>query len=123
MKTALCLTLFVGLYLTGCGKENGAGKPPASPTNPPASTVGENPLNAPADYLGVLGKAQKSAVKVVDVASLTKAVEMFQASEGRLPKDLDEVVKQGYIPRIPDAPSGMKITYDAATGKVRVVKQ
>ena len=123
MKRMLCLTLFAGLLLVGCSKETPPAQPTQSSTNTAPSAASENPLNAPGDYLSSLAKAQKSAVKTVDLAALTKAIEMFQVSEGRLPKDLNELVTEGQISRIPAAPTGMKITYDPATGKVRVVNQ
>jgi hypothetical protein len=43
--------------------------------------------------------------------------------QGRYPKDLNELVSEKFIPRIPDAPAGMKIVYDANAGTVKVVKQ
>ena len=82
-----------------------------------------SPLNAPADYVGALGKAQQTAVKTVDTASLDQAIQMFAGEHGRNPKDLSELVEQKLINRIPDAPRGMKIVYDADAGKVRVVAQ
>ncbi len=47
---------------------------------------------------------------------------MFYVQEGRYPKDLQELVP-GYIPKIPDAPYGYKMTYDAASGTVKVAKE
>jgi hypothetical protein len=48
---------------------------------------------------------------------------MFNVDNGRYPKDLNELVEKKYIPRIPDAPYGMKIVYDEKAGQVKVVKQ
>ena len=48
---------------------------------------------------------------------------MFNVEHGRNPKDLNELVEEKLIPRIPDVPRGMKLDYDAAAGKVKVVKQ
>jgi hypothetical protein len=111
--SALTLVLF-----TGCDK-----KPPApvASTNTTSST--SSPLTAPVDYLGALGKGQQLAVKTVDTASIDRAIQMFSVEEGRLPKDLNELVTEKFLPRIPDAPYGMKIVYDANAGTVRVVKQ
>ena len=48
---------------------------------------------------------------------------LFGAQEGRLPKDLDELVTLKYMPALPAPPVGMKIEYDAKTGDVTVVKK
>ena len=118
MKIPFCLALATSLLLVGCG---GSSDKPAQPTN--SSTSGSSPLSAPADYLGALGKAQQAAVKTVDTASLNPAIQRFNVENGRNPKDLNELVDEKYISKIPAAPYGMKLEYDAATGKVKVVKQ
>ena len=119
MRISGCLILAFGLLLSGCGKKQQAATP--KPTNAPA--VGDNPLNAPAEYLGALNQAQKMAGKVIDNISVQKAIDSFFASEDRYPKDLTELVKQRYIPRLPDLPKGMVYEYNPSIGKVRVVRQ
>jgi hypothetical protein len=106
--------LAAGAALCGCKKDSSA-----SPK--PTNTVGENPLTAPADYLGAASKAQKAAAKTVGMASLDQAIKMFSGQEGRLPKNLDELVSSGTLSRLPDAPNGMKFDYDPATGAIKVV--
>jgi hypothetical protein len=121
MKTVFFLLPLAGLCLVGCSKENS----PVPPT-PPAtnkSAAFENPLNAPVDYGKALANAQKSAVKTVDLAALTKAIELFQVDKDRLPKNLEELVAGKYIGQIPPSPAGMRIVYDPATGTVKAVKE
>jgi hypothetical protein len=118
MKTLFWCSLAGSLLLIGCG---GSSDKPAQPTNGAAG--GSSPLSAPADYVGALGKAQQSAVKTTDTASLNQAIQMFNVEHGRNPKDLNELVEGKYISKIPAAPYGMKLQYDATTGKVKVVKQ
>ena len=118
MKTIFSFALATSVFLVGCGESSDK---PGQPTNGAASSG--NPLNAPADYLGALGKAQQTAVKTTDTASLNRAIQMFSVEEGRNPKDLNELVEKKYIPKLPAAPNGMKLEYDAAAGKVKVVKQ
>ena len=118
MKTSFCISLAASLLLIGCG---GSSDKPPQTTNGAAG--GSSPLSAPADYVGALGKAQQTAVKTVDTASLNQAIQMFNVENGRNPKDLNELVEKKFIPKIPAAPYGMKLEYDAATGKVKVVKQ
>ena len=106
------------MLLIGCGESSNK---PAQPTNGAASSG--NPLSAPADYVGALGKAQQTAVKTVDTSTLNQAIQMFNVENGRNPKDLNELVEGKFISKIPAAPYGMKLEYDAAAGKVKVVKQ
>jgi hypothetical protein len=118
MKTSGCFCFAVLTMATGCG--DGSNKP-TQPTNAAAS--GGSALSAPVDYLGAMGKAQQSAVKTIDTASLNQAIEMFQVDKGRLPKDLNELVQEKYVPRIPETPFGTRLDYDPKTGEIKVVKQ
>jgi hypothetical protein len=125
MKTSLFLSVVAGLLVVGCDESS---SPTGQTTNAAAgenslSAPGENPLTAPVDYLDAVGKAKQSAVKTVDVTSLNQAIQMFHVDNGRFPKDLNELVAEKFIPQIPKAPYGMKIVYDANSGKVKVVKQ
>ena len=117
MKTSFLLPVALAVTLVSCKKES---TPPAQTTNAPSSG---NPLNAPGEYLGGLAKGHQSAVKTVDVSSLNHAIQLFQVDKGRFPKDLNELVTEKFIARIPEAPAGMKIVYDANVGMVKVVKQ
>jgi len=118
MKLSFCVTVAASMLLIGCG---GSSDKPSQPTNGAAG--GSSPLSAPADYVGALGKAQQAAVKTVDTTSLNQAIQLFNVENGRNPKDLNELVQGKFIPKIPDAPYGMKLEYDATAGKVKVVKQ
>jgi hypothetical protein len=118
MKILYCLPLVAALALVGCGESSD--KPPQA-TN--GATSGSSPLSAPADYVGALGKAQQTAVKTADTSSLNQAIQMFNVENGRYPKDLNELVEKKTIPRLPEAPRGMKLDYDASAGKVKVVPQ
>jgi len=96
----------------GCGKEQ---------TPPPSSTPAQSASGG--GYLGALAKGHQVAVKGIDTASLNQAVQLFNAQEGRLPTNLDELVAKQYLGKLPDAPAGMKLNYDATQGKVTVVPQ
>jgi hypothetical protein len=112
MKSAFALAFTFALSLVGCGEKS---TPPAAPTNAPANVRG--------DYLSTITRAEQSAIKTVDTTALTSAISMFQVDKGRWPKDLNELVAEKFIPKIPEAPFGSKIVYDANTGTVKVVKQ
>jgi hypothetical protein len=119
MKIPVYLAMAAGLWLAGCGGESD--KPATSTATNTAS--GSTPLTAPADYVGALGKAKQVAEKTADSARLEQAIQMFNVEKGRYPKDLNELVSEKYIPAVPAAPYGMKLDYDATTGKLRIVKQ
>ena len=90
MKTLASFLTVAVLFVAGCGKKDAA--PSATATDSAPSSG--NPLTAPVDYLGAVSKAQKTAVKVLDVSSVNKAIQEFNAGEGRYPKDLNELVKE-----------------------------
>jgi hypothetical protein len=117
IKTSVSAGLFLGvvLLLSGCGDNSNKS---AGATNSSGSVA-----TAPADYLGAVTRGEQSAIKVVDTAQLRQAVQMFNVDHGRNPKDLDELVKEKYIPVMPPVPHGTKLSYDPATGEVRVVKE
>ena len=106
----------------GCGGDSSQPAKPA--TNAPSTNASSgNPLTAPVDYLAAAGKAQQSAVKTVDTVSINQAIQLFLVENGRYPKDLNELVEKKFMPKLPAAPYGMKLAYDANTGKVSVVKE
>ena len=107
--------LVAGLVLTGCGKDENSSGP--STTVAPVNNT-PSPPQAGNGYVGALVKAQQLAVKTVDLTSLNEEIQLFNTQEGRLPKDLNELVAKQYIGQIPAAPAGMKLVYDATQGKV-----
>lgn len=117
MKSACCLLCLVaGLVLAGCGKDE-----KTSTTTTTVTTVNNTPPPpAPAGngYVGTMVKTQQAAIKTVDVTSLNEEVQLFNVQEGRFPKDLNELVTKEYIGKLPPAPAGMKLVYDAVQGKV-----
>jgi len=115
------LVAAVGL-LAGCGDSGSKKTATAAATNAEPKYDTGNPLTAPADYLGAVVQAKKHAEKVIDVSYINQAIQLFQASEGRLPKDLNELVPN-YVGKMPVPPYGTKLVYDATAGTVKVVKQ
>ena len=114
--TAIMLVALTALFVSGCGPK----KDPSPTAN---STSSQNPISAPLDYVGAVGKAKVSAEKVIDTASLARQIQMFYAAEGHYPADLAELVREKYMPSIPPAPHGMKYAYNPATGEVKILKQ
>ncbi len=129
MKIKIALVTLSTVLLVGCEQEKPA--PATTPTvntttqtptetkQEPGSTFG-NTITAPVDYLGAVAKGKKSAENKIDTTSLTKAIDMFQATEGRYPKDLQELVKEGLIKEVPKDRYGRQLVYDPKTGAVRI---
>ncbi len=109
MRFPLGLVLVAGL-LAGCGAKN---------DEPPKS----NALTAPVDYIGAVGKAKKTAERVVDVVEVRKAIELFHASEDRFPASLKELSDTKYFPNLPKPPVGTKYFYNPQTGAFNLVKE
>ena len=112
-------SLLAASLLLGCDQKSPSSG--AGTTN--TSSSGGSVLTAPVDYLKAAGKAQQSAVKTVDTASLNQAIQLFNVEKGRNPKDLNELVQEKFMPQIPATPSGTKLVYDPVAGKVSVVKE
>jgi hypothetical protein len=117
-RNLFLIVSLTGLCLLGCKRQESA---TPQPTNASTTTDSGNPITAPVDYLGAVAKAQKSAVKTVDLASLSQAIKLFQVGEERNPASLQELVTQGYLPKLPEPPAGMKFDYDPKTGQVSMV--
>jgi hypothetical protein len=124
MRIALLSCLAICGLVVGCGSgssDNSQTGAASQQTN--SSSSGDSVITAPVDYLGAIAKAKQSAEKNFDLASINHAVQMFQVEKGRFPKDLNELVQDHYLGRVPRAPYGTKLIYDPATGQARVVKQ
>ena len=126
MKAFFLISVAAGLLLAGCGNNNSGSHTQGTNTSQTTNTEPRydtgNPITAPVDYIGAVGQAQKYAVKQIDLAYLNQALQLFNTQEGRYPKDLNELVPN-YVGKIPAAPYGSKIVYDASSGTVKVVKQ
>ncbi len=122
MKTIIANLLFVcSVLIVGCRKQD---DPPVAPQVPRASSKGgESVATSPVDYLARAGKAEQSMENKIDTVSLNNAVELFNAQEGRFPKDLNELIEKKYLGKLPSPTFGMKLHYDAKEGKVTVVKE
>ncbi len=118
MKASPALALVALIFAAGCGDKSDKTTSSAN-----TNSASSSPLTAPVDYLGALGKAKQTAGKTADTASINQAIQMFQVDKGRYPKDLNELVQEKYMPRLPQPPYGMKFLYDSNVGQVKVVNQ
>ena len=118
MKTTWITSLTLAIGLCACGGSSETPKDEA-PEKEESSSAG-NPLTAPLDYVGAVGKAKKSSEKRLNLANIQNAIKQFKAVEGRYPKALKELVTEGYFPRSPRPPRGMRYVYNPKTGQVGV---
>src|ERR1700722_629316 len=116
MKTFSCLFLSIAaaIFLAGCGD--------SSKKTAQAVNAVSNVVDAPVNYLGAVVQAQKYSENVIDVSYINQDIQMFNASEGHYPKDLQEMIPN-YLAKIPDVPFGYKLVYDTNSYTVKVVKQ
>jgi hypothetical protein len=112
---ALFISIAIVVLVTGCG--NGSDS-----QNQGTNTVADSASNNPADYLGALVRAKKTADKTIDVSYLNQALQLFNTQEGHYPKTLEELTPN-YVGKIPEPPIGYKLDYDATMGEVKVVAQ
>ena len=79
-------------------------------------------VDAPLNYVGAVVQAQKYSENVIDVSYINQDIQMFNASEGRYPASLDELIPN-YLAKMPDVPHGYKLVYDTNTYSVKAVRQ
>lgn len=111
MKIVLFVCCTVLVVVAGCSKKT------EQQTQP-----GQNPLTAPADYVGVAVQAKRQAETTIDLVSVNHAIRLFYTAEGRFPNNLQELVDTGYLPIMPQPPHGMRISYDPKTGTATMTK-
>jgi hypothetical protein len=115
MKTFLIPLVAATALLAGCGDDSKKAAQPAKYDT-------GNPLTAPADYVGAVSQAKKYSEKQIDLAYVNEAIQQFNAGEGHYPTNLQEMIPN-YLGKMPEAPFGYKIDYDATAGTIKVVKQ
>lgn len=125
MKKLVALAFAIGLLAAGCQEsssdDSASENSKPAPLDPSKSQVSGNPAAAPVEYMGTIAKGKKNAEARSAIAEFDKAIQMFEAMEGRKPKTLEELVTKEHLAKMPKTPYGMKYTYDAKTGKVKAV--
>src|SRR5882724_424162 len=99
-------SIIIAALFTGCGESSS----PQTQVNP--ADVTNN----------TLVNAKRTADKTIDVSFINQAIQLFNVQEGRYPKTLDELTPK-YVAKLPDAPLGYKISYDAKKGEASVVRE
>ena len=112
--------LLSACILLGCG---GADQAPKD-SSKDADAAGHNsykPLSAPVDYIGSVHQASVRATQTIDRVQLQQAIEQFRLLEGKPPEELKQLVEAGFLAKVPVAPKGMRIDYQAQSGRVEIV--
>ena len=113
MKIPFFALITATAFLTGCGDSSKPGT---------AANTASNVVTAPLTYVGAVGQAKKYAENQIDVSYINEDIQMFNASEGHYPKDLQEMIPT-YLGKMPTVPPGYKLDYDTNTHTVKAVKQ
>jgi uncharacterized lipoprotein YbaY len=110
MKTRFLLTLAGATALALAGCSGGSSNSNAPTTN--TTSTSSSPLV----------QSQVYAQQKIAVSSLNSAVQQYHAAEGHFPANLQELAPN-YIEKVPQAPAGYTINYDANNGAVSMAKQ
>ena len=123
MNTNWIFALAVSLALVACGespKKDKSSKENKMSKSESTTSEDDNPLLAPVNYVGALGKAKNVSEKKINLSNIQNAINQFNAVEGRYPKSLGELVKEGYYAKLPAPPKSKRYLYDPKTGQVGV---
>jgi hypothetical protein len=97
-------------------------KPPEPPREKAAVGVGEKGRQYPA-YLYPAATYWAIREQVVFTMQIPKTMQLFEATEGRKPRDHEEfmqrIIKEGMI-KLPDLPEGDRYVYDPKRGELMV---
>lgn len=67
-----------------------------------------------------LNTAQRHAIKM-EMDNIRNAVKVFETDKLRKPTGIDEMVREGYLPKEPKDPFGEGFTYDPVSNEVKSV--
>ncbi|HEY5232063.1 MAG TPA: hypothetical protein VIK35_00825 [Verrucomicrobiae bacterium] len=112
MKASFLLAA-AAMLLAGCGD--------SSKKATQAFNAVSNVVDAPLNYIGAVVQAKKYSENVIDVSYVNQDIQMFNASEGHYPKNLQEMVPD-YLGKIPVMPPGYELIYDTNSWTVKAVK-
>ncbi len=136
MKRLLLVALMpLAALLPGCGK--GDQSSPSSSSASAGATNAAPGLAATAvnvvtnqqqsagamleQYGHTLATAKKKALTKTDLITVDRAIQSFQADRGRNPSSLEELIQEGFLPKLPDLPLGKKYSYNPQSGEVDMV--
>ena len=122
MKALILVSIFSAtlLTLTACRRQAPTTVVPATPTEAQGQAAPEAPAT-PVDPASVV-PAEPGSAAHASLEMLTFAVQQFQGTKGRLPKDLNEVAAAGLISSVPKPPAGQRYVIDAQRRQVVLIR-
>ncbi|MSR64293.1 MAG: hypothetical protein EXS18_00745 [Verrucomicrobiae bacterium] len=110
----------VAITLFGCSKSDQSNS--SAPTQPSASTNQPDSTGQALEKYGhTMATAKRTALTRTDLITVDRAIQSFQADRGKNPESLDELIKEGFLPRLPDPPKGKTYSYNPQTTEVKIV--
>lgn len=99
--------------LAGCGKPNRAATATPEPDAQAAETSGgsEAQRTDAAPEANVAAAASEAELAAV-ISQLTQVARKYAVEKQRVPKSLEELVQQGYLQSVPQAPAGQVFAID-----------
>lgn len=127
MKKLLGISFLSAALLAGCDKPQPQKPapvvaPPPSQAPPPAPTSGI-PATAVAEPGAPVPAPNVSPMEFSNATYLTLLVQDFYAKNGRVPKDINELVTAKMIQTPPKPPPGTRYVIDAKNRQVVIVRQ
>ncbi len=114
MPACVLLACLLALF-AGCGKQQVSSPPTAEPTADNTARPAESLPTAA--LTNSLAEASDDAQMAAVLGELTQVVRKYGVERRSVPKNLEELVANGYLTRAPQAPSGKKF---AITKDLRV---
>ncbi|NCD34638.1 MAG: hypothetical protein EOL87_14630 [Spartobacteria bacterium] len=71
-------------------------------------------------YQEMLNRVERKRAAEAGIQDVRSAVRLFQTQLGRLPTNLTELVRFGYVETLPRLPEGYQIDYNPAIGLISV---
>jgi hypothetical protein len=95
---------------------------PAPDINVPPPGAPGTPAAVPAVTQPVITASTVKAGDTLDLAKLTEASKAYGSEHGSFPKNFEDVIKEHYLDKLPEVPTGKRLVIDAKTGQVTLVE-
>jgi len=128
MKCSLAVTLLsAATFCVGCSKSDQSNQSSTDTNAAPgvmssavnlATNQNQKAGEMLEQYGHTLAKAKNKALSQTDLISVDRAVQSYQAAQGKIPDSLDDLIKEGFLSKLPDLPKGKKYVYNPKTGEV-----
>ena len=126
MKLLLLCFVVAGLCVFGCGRPRPAPPPPAAPVAQPLLPDAAPPTPAAAPERQTATAPPSDSAEPVEEAglvALNAALNAYIMGELKEPKALEDLVKAGFIKRLPAAPAGKKFVLNSNRTQVLLVNK